>query len=81
MYEVGIHPVHFAVIMLMNLTLGLITPPVGVVLYSATAVGKRKFEEVVKALVPFLILSFAALALVCLFPAITLILPETFGFL
>lgn len=81
MYEVGIHPVHFAVIMLMNLTLGLITPPVGVVLYSATAVGNRKFEEVVKALVPFLILSFAALALVCLFPAITLILPETFGFL
>lgn len=81
MYEVGIHPVHFAVVVLLNLTLGLITPPVGVVLYSATAVGKRKFESVVRAMVPFLIISFAVLALVSLFPACTLLLPQILGFL
>lgn len=66
MYEVGVHPVHFAIVVLLNLTLGLITPPVGVVLYSATAVGKRKFEDVVKSLIPFLIISFSVLAIVCL---------------
>lgn len=81
MYEVGIHPVHFAVVVLLNLTLGLITPPVGVVLYSAAAVGKRKFESVVKAMVPFLIISFSVLALVSLFPIWTLLLPSLFGFL
>ena len=81
MYEVGVHPVHFAVVVLLNLTLGLITPPVGVVLYSATAVGKRKFEDVVKSLIPFLIISFSVLAIVCLIPACTLLLPGMFGFL
>ena len=81
MYEVGVHPVHFAIVVLLNLTLGLITPPVGVVLYSATAVGKRKFEDVVKSLIPFLIISFSVLAIVCLIPACTLLLPGMFGFL
>ena len=81
MYEVGVHPVHFAVAVLLNLTLGLITPPVGVVLYSASAVGKRKFEDVVKAMIPFLVISFSVLALVSLFPVWTLFLPKLFGFL
>jgi len=81
MYQVGIHPVHFAVVMLLNLTLGLITPPVGVVLYSAAAVGKLRFEGVVSALVPFLIISVVVLALVCLIPAISTFLPGIAGFL
>ena len=81
MYKVGIHPVHFAVIMLVNLTLGLVTPPVGVVLYAGAAVGKRKFEDVVKALVPFLIMAFIVLALICFIPQTATWLPRVCGFL
>lgn len=81
MYRVGIHPVHFAVIMLVNLTLGLITPPVGVVLYSTAAVGKVEFESVVKSLVPFLIISVIVLAIICFVPATVTLLPKLGGFL
>lgn len=81
LYQVGIHPIHFATLMLVNLTLGLITPPVGVVLYSACSVGKRRFENVVKELVPFIVFSFAVLLLVTYIPAVSTILPKMFGFL
>ena len=81
MYKVGIQPVQFAVIMLLNLTIGLITPPVGVVLYAGAAIGKRRFEGVVRALVPFLLLSAIVLALICLVPEISLWLPRISGFL
>lgn len=80
-YKAGVAPIQFGIVILLNLTLGLITPPVGVVLYSATSVGKRKFESVVKALIPFLIISFIVLGLVCVVPSITLLLPTVFGFL
>lgn len=79
--KVGIHPIHFAIMMLTNLTLGLITPPVGVVLYSACSVGKRKFEDVVKALVPFFIISFLVLLLVTYIPFFSTWLPVKFGFI
>lgn len=81
MYRVGIVPVHFAVIMLVNLTLGLITPPVGVVLYTAASVGRLKFESVVKELMPFIIISVFVLAIICFVPAITTFLPRFSGFL
>ncbi len=80
-YAVGVHPIHFAIIMLMNLTIGLITPPVGVVLYAACAVGKRRFEAVVKELTPFMIVSFSMLALVTFIPEIVLLLPRIAGFM
>lgn len=81
MYKVGIHPVHFAMVMLINLTVGLITPPVGVVLYAAASVGKEKFENVVKATLPFIILAFLIVLLITFFPIITLYLPKKFGFI
>ena len=80
-YEVGVHPVHFAIIMLLNLTLGLLTPPVGVVLYSAATVGGLRIEGVIKALVPFLIISFIVMALVTVVPGFVLTLPQLAGFL
>lgn len=49
----GIDPVHFGMIMLVNLGIGLITPPVGSVLFVASAVSKQKIEQVVKAMLPF----------------------------
>jgi tripartite ATP-independent transporter DctM subunit len=79
MYHVGIHPVHFAVVMIINLTLGLITPPVGVILYATASVGKIKFEELVKACLPLIIMALIVLALVTYIPAISLFVPRMFG--
>ncbi|WP_434586588.1 TRAP transporter large permease [Klebsiella sp. R390] len=75
----GIDPVHFGMIMLVNLGIGLITPPVGSVLFVASAVSKQKIEQVVKAMLPFYAVLFLVLLLVTYIPAISLFLPKLFG--
>jgi tripartite ATP-independent transporter DctM subunit len=75
----GIDPVHFGMIMLVNLGIGLITPPVGSVLFVASAVSKQKIEQVVKAMLPFYLVLFLVLLLVTYVPAISLFLPKLFG--
>ena len=75
----GIDPVHFGMIMLVNLGIGLITPPVGSVLFVASAVSKQKIEQVVKAMLPFYLVLFLVLMLVTYIPAISLFLPKLFG--
>ncbi len=77
----GIDPVHFGMIMLVNLGIGLITPPVGSVLFVASAVSKQKIEQVVKAMLPFYAILFFVLMLVTYIPAISLFLPKLFGVL
>lgn len=77
--NLGIDPVHFGMIMLVNLGIGLITPPVGSVLFVASAVSKQKIEQVVKAMIPFYIALFGVLMLVTYIPAISLFLPKLFG--
>lgn len=77
----GIDPVHFGMIMLVNLGIGLITPPVGSVLFVASAVSKQKIEQVVKAMLPFYLILFLVLLLVTYIPAISLFLPKLFGVL
>ncbi|WP_052282652.1 TRAP transporter large permease [Kluyvera genomosp. 1] len=77
----GIDPVHFGMIMLVNLGIGLITPPVGSVLFVASAVSKQKIEQVVKAMLPFYAVLFLVLMLVTYIPAISLFLPKFFGVL
>lgn len=77
----GIDPVHFGMIMLVNLGIGLITPPVGSVLFVASAVSKQKIEQVVKAMLPFYAVLFLVLLLVTYIPAISLFLPKFFGVL
>jgi tripartite ATP-independent transporter DctM subunit len=79
MYKVGIHPVHFAIVMILNLTVGLITPPIGVVLYATASVGKIKFEKLVKACLPLISMAFIILAVVTYIPEITLFVPRLFG--
>jgi tripartite ATP-independent transporter DctM subunit len=81
MHQLGVHPVHFAIVMILNLVIGGLTPPVGIILYAVTAVGKIKFEELVKACLPFLVVSFIVLALVTYFSELTLFLPRLFGFI
>ena len=75
----GIDPVHFGMIMLVNLGIGLITPPVGSVLFVASAVSKQKIEQVVKAMLPFYFVLFLVLMIVTYIPAISLFLPKLFG--
>lgn len=77
--SLGVDPVHFGMIMLVNLGIGLITPPVGSVLFVASAVSKQKIEQVVKAMLPFYCGLFLVLMLVTYIPAISLWLPRLFG--
>lgn len=73
---IGVDPVHFGMIMLVNLGIGLITPPVGAVLFVGAAVGKVSIESTVKALLPFYVALFAVLMAVTYIPAISLWLPS-----
>jgi tripartite ATP-independent transporter DctM subunit len=71
----GVDPVHFGMIMLLNLGIGLLTPPVGAVLFVGCAVGKVKLEEVMRGIWPFYGVMFAVLMLVTFIPALSLWLP------
>ncbi|MEN2508157.1 TRAP transporter large permease [Stutzerimonas stutzeri] len=73
---IGVDPVHFGMIMLVNLGIGLITPPVGAVLFVGAAIGKVTIENTVKALFPFYVALFMVLLAVTYIPAISLWLPS-----
>lgn len=72
----GVDPVHFGMIMMLNLAMGLITPPVGGVLFVGAAVAKLPIEQVVKALYPFFGALFVVLMAVTYIPALSLWLPS-----
>lgn len=75
----GVNPIHFAVVMILNLTIGLITPPVGVVLYATCAVGQTTLERLTKALTPFFIMGFVCMVIVTLVPDTALLMPRLAG--
>ncbi|MAQ83655.1 MAG: ABC transporter permease [Maritimibacter sp.] len=72
---IGVDPVHFGVIMVLNLMLGLLTPPVGMVLYVLSRIAKIPFERAVVGTAPFLVPLVLVLLLITYVPAITLWLP------
>jgi tripartite ATP-independent transporter DctM subunit len=72
----GVDPVHFGVIMMLNLSVGLITPPVGTTLFVGCAIGKVPIEEASKQLWPFWIAMLVVLLLVTYIPAFTLWIPS-----
>jgi tripartite ATP-independent transporter DctM subunit len=74
----GIDPVHFGVIMILNLGIGLCTPPVGAVLFVGCAVGKISVGQVMRTIWPFYGAAFATLMLVTYIPALSLWLPSLF---
>jgi tripartite ATP-independent transporter DctM subunit len=76
---IGIDPVHFGMIMMVNLGIGLITPPVGAVLFVGSAVAKLRIEEVVRAMGPFFVILLGVLMMVTYLPAISLWLPRSMG--
>lgn len=73
--KLGIDPVHFGVIMVLNLMLGLLTPPVGMVLYVLARVAKIPFEKCVAGTAPFLVPLVLVLLLITFVPSITMWLP------
>lgn len=75
----GVDPVHFGMIMMVNLGIGLITPPVGAVLFVGSAVAKLRIEQVVRAMGPFFLILLLVLVLVTYVPAISLWLPRSLG--
>lgn len=77
--SVGVDPIHFAIIAVLNLIIGLTTPPVGVCLFVASSVGKEPMGSISKEILPFLFLSLFVLTLVTLFPALSLFLPNLLG--
>ena len=79
MKTIGVDPVHFGMIMMVNLGIGLITPPVGAVLFVGSAVAKLKIEQVVKAMKPFFVILLFVLLLVTYVPQISLWLPRSMG--
>ncbi len=76
--SVEVEPIHFAVIMVINLVIGLTTPPVGVCLFVAAGIGKISMNELVKSSWPFLLVCMLILLLVTYVPEITLWLPGLF---
>ena len=77
--SIGVDPVHFGMIMMVNLGMGLITPPVGGVLFVGAAVAKLPIEQVVKALYPFFGALLLVLMAVTYIPALSLWLPRLMG--
>ncbi|GED53936.1 TRAP transporter large permease [Brevibacillus borstelensis] len=71
-----IDPVHFGVMMTMNLAIGLVTPPVGLDLYVACGLAKISLKEISKGVIPFIVASILALLVITYIPSITLWLPE-----
>jgi tripartite ATP-independent transporter DctM subunit len=78
MEKVGVDPVHFGLIMVLNLMIGLLTPPVGMVLYILARVAGISFERTAKACLPFLVPLLVSLALVTYWPSMVLYLPNLF---
>lgn len=77
--KVGYDPVHFGIIMIFNLAIGTITPPVGTGLFVGAGVARVKVETCIRALGPFYLLLFATLLIVTYFPTLTMWLPRYFG--
>ena len=78
--KLGIDPVQFGIVMVMNLSIGLCTPPVGSVLFVGCSVAKLPITKVIKPLIPMFIAMIAALMLVTYIPELSLFLPRLFGF-
>lgn len=78
--DLGVHPVHFAIVMSVNLTVGLATPPMGLVLFVASSVSGEKVESIARAILPFLAVEVLAIFLITYVPAISLTIPRLTGF-
>lgn len=77
--NLGIDPIHFAIIMSVNLTVGLATPPMGLVLFVASSVSGVKVETISKAILPFLMVEILVIFLITFIPSISMAVPQWLG--
>ncbi|MBS3811474.1 MAG: TRAP transporter large permease [Halanaerobiales bacterium] len=75
----GIDPFHFGIVMTLNITIALITPPMGACVYIVSAVGKVKLETLFRKIWPFVAVAMAVLFIIILFPALVTTLPRLFN--
>ena len=80
MLQLGIHPLHFAIIMCINLTVGLTTPPMGLVLFVASTLTRLQVLQIARELAPFLLVHISIIFLITYFPALSMTLPKWLGF-
>jgi len=78
--KLGVDPLHFGILMILNLCIGICTPPVGAVLFVGCSIADTKITHIVKWLLPFFIAMIISLMLVTYIPEITMFLPKVFGF-
>ncbi|MEO0972451.1 MAG: TRAP transporter large permease [Pseudomonadota bacterium] len=79
--DLGVHPVHFAIVMCVNLSVGLTTPPVGLVLFVASSLTGERPERIAGAMWPFLAVQVLVIMLITYVPALSLALPRAMGLL
>ena len=77
--QIGMDPIQFGIMMVLNCGIGLLTPPVGAVLFIGSAVGKTPMEKVVKATLPFYLCMLITLLLITFVPDISLLIPKLLG--
>jgi TRAP-type C4-dicarboxylate transport system permease large subunit len=76
---VGVDPVHLGVIIVLNLMIGLLTPPVGMSLYMLSSVARIPFAQVVRIMLPWIVPLVIALLIVTYVPQVVLFLPKLIG--
>ena len=79
--ELGMDPTHFGIVLMLNLCIGLCTPPVGSVLFVGVGIAKTTISKVIKPLIPLFLVMILSLFLVTYIPLLSLWLPEFFGVL
>jgi len=79
--QVGVHPLHFGIIMCLNLVIGLTTPPLGACLFSCCSIARISLEEITPPILPLILALIAVLMLITYVPAISLTLPKLLGFI
>ena len=77
----GIHPLHFGVLFVMNVCIGLATPPFGLCLFIGSSIGKISIERVSKAILPFVAAEIVVLLLCAYVPQFILYIPRVLGFI
>jgi tripartite ATP-independent transporter DctM subunit len=78
--QLGVDPIHFGIIMVLNLSIGLCTPPVGTVLFVGCGIAGTSISKILKPLLPLFLAMLIALLLVTFIPSISLFLPKLFGY-
>ncbi len=79
--KVGVHPIHFVIIMVVNLMIGMLTPPFGLGLFAVQAISKEPLINIIKEIIPFIAVDIAIIFIITFIPDLALFLPRLFGFI